>query len=110
MKDNVAAGSFQAGFCTYTYDCSADAAQAHQYGNVAHSARFGAWVEVHDVTCARFGGLAVYKTVEVGLALNGIAGLLQVAEVISADNLVGIQVGHIAISSPRPRAQQRSLA
>ena len=99
VKDNIAAGSFQAGFCTYTYDCSVDAVQALEYGNVAHSSRFGAWVQVHDITCGRFGGITVYKTVEVGLALNGKTSLLQVDDVISADNLVGIQVGRTSCLS-----------
>ena len=90
--NNVAAGSFHAGFCTYSYDCATAATAAAERGNEAHSARFGAWVLSHSLTCSKYGGITVHKTVENGLSLQGRTAKYMASGVISADNRVGIAV------------------
>ena len=100
--NNVAAGSFHAGFCTYSYDCTDDATAAAERGNEAHSARFGAWVLSHSLTCSKYGGITVHKTVENGLSLQGRTAKYMASNVISADNRVGIAVRRRA---PAPECQ-----
>ena len=92
--NNVAAGSFHAGFCTYSYDCNTATGAAPERGNEAHSARFGAWVQSHASACSKYGGITVYKTVENGLSIQGRTSKFVVADVISADNRVGIAVSN----------------
>lgn len=90
--NNVAAGSLNGGFCTYSYSCDTSGDTAPQRGNVAHSSRFGAWVFSHSSTCSKYAYFKVFKTVEVGLSLHGSSDKYMVSDVVAADNRVGIQV------------------